>query len=47
MDVSLKEGIPRGFTPMDIGPKTTIAFKVRHSPTIGFPLNHRNGEKKR
>lgn len=29
MDVSLEDGIPKGYRPMDVGPQTTAALRVR------------------
>lgn len=31
MDVSLEDGIPKGFRPMDVGPQTTAALRVSRS----------------
>lgn len=43
MDVSLEDGIPKGFRTMDVGPQTAAALKVgehirQHGPTVLDPL---------
>lgn len=35
MDVSLEDGIPKGFHPMDVGPQTTATLRVRFLFKIG------------
>lgn len=34
MDASLEDGIPKGFHPMDVGPQTTAALRVRRARSL-------------